>query len=77
MTLSVRMSGCQDTIAENNEAGCVVLVGRRPRVLLVESRPEAAAQLAEALGQEHFEVKVCQPEEIPRAGRGPRPATTW
>ncbi len=66
MTLSVRISGCQDTLAENNQGGAVVLVGRMPRVLLVESRPGAAAHLAEALGQEHVEVKVCSPEEIPR-----------
>ncbi len=66
MTLSVRISGCQDTLAENNQGGAVVLVGRMPRVLLVESRPGAAAHLAEALGQEHVEVKVCLPEEIPR-----------
>ena len=65
MELTARVSGCQDTLSENNEAGCVVLVGRRPRVLLVDSRPAAAAHLAEALRREHIEVKVCSPEEMP------------
>jgi uncharacterized membrane protein/uncharacterized protein YegL len=70
MPLTARVSGCQDTIAENNEASCVVLLGQQPRVLLVDSRPEAAAQLAEALGREHFEVKVCKPEEMPAGADG-------
>ena len=30
------VSDCQDTIAENNEAGCMVTVGLKPRVLLVD-----------------------------------------
>ena len=29
MTLTARVSDCQDTIAENNEAGCMVAVGLR------------------------------------------------
>ena len=47
MKLTAYVSGCQDTIPENNEAGCVVAVGQTARVLLVEGRPEAAARLAE------------------------------
>ena len=65
MTLTARMSGCQDTIPENNEGGCVVAVGQKPRMLLVESRPEAAARLAAALRREHVEVTVGSPREMP------------
>ena len=75
MMLSVQLSGCQDTLAENNEGGAVVLVGLMPRVLLVDSRPAAAAHLADALRQEHVEVKVCGPQEIP-GRRKPSIATT-
>ncbi len=65
MKLTAYVSGCQDTIPENNEAGCVVAVGQTARVLLVEGRPEAAARLAEALRRGHVEVKVCSPREMP------------
>jgi uncharacterized membrane protein len=65
MTLTARVSDCQDTIAENNEAGCVVAVGLAPRVLLVDSRPPLAAHLADALRRGHIEVTVCAPEEMP------------
>ena len=76
MTLTARVSGCQDTIAENNEAGCVVAVGQRPRVLLVESRPAPAARLAEALRREHVEVTGRLAAEDARAGGRPRSPTT-
>ena len=65
MTLTARVSDCQDTIAENNEAGCTVTVGLAPRVLLVDSRPAAAAHLADALRREHVEVTVSAAEEMP------------
>ncbi len=65
MTLTARVSDCQDTIAENNEAGCIVAVGLAPRVLLVDSRPAAAAHLADALRREHVEVTVSAAEEMP------------
>jgi uncharacterized membrane protein/uncharacterized protein YegL len=65
MTLTARVSGCQDTIPENNEGGCVMAVGRTARVLLVEGRPAAAAPLAAALRREHVEVTVGSPREMP------------
>ncbi|MGD0900110.1 MAG: VWA domain-containing protein [Thermoguttaceae bacterium] len=63
--LTVRIDDCKDTIPENNTAGCVVMVGPPPRVLLVESQPVLAAHLAKALRGENVEVEVRPPEEMP------------
>ena len=43
----------------------MVTVGLKPRVLLVDSRPAAAAHLADALRREHVEVTVSAAEEMP------------
>ena len=62
---TVQVTGCRDTLPENNEARCGVLVGPRPRVLLAESRPALARQLAAALVEQNLDVKVCTPQDIP------------
>ena len=48
-----------------------VWVGPRPRVLYVESAPESAHYLADALRAQHIDVTVATAE---RAAHGPRPA---
>jgi Ca-activated chloride channel homolog len=64
-TFTATITGCKDTIAENNQAGCVVQVGPKPRALLVESRPVLAKPLAEALAGENIEVEVRLPQDMP------------
>jgi uncharacterized membrane protein len=63
--LTARISGCKDTIPENNEAGCVVLVGPPARVLVVESQRALAGHLEKALQAENIEVDVRPPQEMP------------
>ncbi|MGA2063668.1 MAG: VWA domain-containing protein [Thermoguttaceae bacterium] len=63
--LTVRIDALKDTIRENNQAGCVVMVGPPPRVLVVESQPVLAGHLAKALGQGGIEVEVQTPQEMP------------
>jgi uncharacterized membrane protein len=63
--LTARISGCEDTLEANKQAGCVVLVGPPPRVLVVESQPVLAGHLAKALGQQDIEVEVRPPQEMP------------
>ena len=67
---SVRLSEFPDTLAENNTASFGVLVGPKPRVLLVESKPVLAAHLADALKEQNIEVQVCLPAAIPDTASG-------
>jgi Ca-activated chloride channel homolog len=65
ITFIARIEGCKDTLKDNNEGGCVVMVGPRPRVLLVESQSVLAEPLARALKGENVEVEVRPPQELP------------
>jgi uncharacterized membrane protein len=62
---TVKVGGCKDTLAENNQASCIVLIGPRPRVLLVESKPVLAQHLAAALKGENVDVEVRGPQDMP------------
>ena len=63
--LTVRVDASKDTTTGDNSAGCVVLVGPPPRVLVVESQPVLAGHLAKALSQQDIEVEVRPPQEMP------------
>ena len=62
---TVKIGGCKDTLPENNQAACLVLIGSRPRVLLVESKPVLAQHLAAALKTENVDVELHGPQDMP------------
>jgi Ca-activated chloride channel homolog len=62
---SAHIEGCKDTIRQNNQASCLVMVNPRPRALLVEGQGGAAGGLPAALGKESIDVKVCGPQQLP------------
>ena len=63
--ITAKIDGFKDTIWENNEASCAVLVDPPPRVLLVESQPVLGQHLAKTLGDENVEVEVRGPQDVP------------
>jgi Ca-activated chloride channel family protein len=67
LTAQVQAVGDQD--ARNDTASQSVWVGPRPRVLYVESAPESAHYLADALRAHHIDVTVATPEAL-RAEHG-------
>ncbi len=68
--LTARLTGFEDTIAENNETSCVILPGPRRRVLLVEGRAGAAGPLAESLRKAEMAVEVRSPEAFAASKAG-------
>ncbi|MGA2619431.1 MAG: VWA domain-containing protein [Thermoguttaceae bacterium] len=67
---TARLDGFKDTLAENNQGSCIVMVGPRPRVLLVEGQPLVGRNLAQALQAEKVEVEVRPAAELPAAAEG-------
>ena len=67
LTAQVRAEGDQD--ARNDELSESVWVGPRPRVLYVESAPESAHYLADALREQHIDVTVATADAL-RTDRG-------
>ena len=65
VTFTATLEGFKDTIAENNRAAGVVFTTARPKVLLIESQPVLAEQLASALMGEDIDVEVRRPEKMP------------
>ena len=65
VTFTIQLTGFEDTIAENNSASGVAFFDARPRVLLVENRPNLSRRLAAALSQQHIDVEVRSPERFP------------
>jgi len=65
LTLTARISGCRDTLVENNAAAAVVAVRPRPRVLVVENRPSSGEHLAKALRAGRLAVETRRPQETP------------
>jgi uncharacterized membrane protein len=69
VAFTARIEDCKDTLAENNQAGCVVQVAPKPRVLLVEGRPVLAQPLTDALKRENIEVQALAPQDPKMPGR--------
>jgi uncharacterized membrane protein len=67
LTLEAEVRTPTDSFAANNVFRKAVVVHGRPRVLYVESRPDSAAYLREALQLEGFRVDLLPPEDIPTA----------
>lgn len=63
--LTAAVDGFRDTLAENNRASALVLITRRPRVLLIEGRADSARPLAEALGRQYIDVETRPPDKMP------------
>ena len=63
---SVRISGArQDALVDNNAAAGLVYAAGKPRVLLVDSDPDAARSLVWALEEEDVEADVRPPRGMP------------
>lgn len=67
---TARLSGFRDTFTGNNEGGCAVFTGARPRALLVESEPRLGQRLGEALGARQIEVETRLPDAMPKTTEG-------
>ena len=67
--LTAQVSAAGDQDARNDALSQSVWVGPRPRVLYVESAPESAHYLAQALRAHHIDVTVATAEAL-RADRG-------
>lgn len=63
--LTAEVDGFRDTLAENNRASALVFITDRPRVLLIEGRPDSARPLAEALGRQYIDVETRPPDKMP------------
>jgi Mg-chelatase subunit ChlD len=55
----------QDSIADNNQASCVVQTGGKARALLISDKPQQARYLAAALKQEDAELDVRPSNGVP------------
>ncbi|QDT16225.1 VWA domain-containing protein [Alienimonas californiensis] len=63
---TVRISGAkQDALVDNNAATGLVYAAGKPRVLLIDSAPDAARSFVWALGEEDVEVDVRPPRGVP------------
>ena len=67
--MTAQVSAAADQDARNDALSQSVWVGPRPRVLYVESAPESAHYLAQALRAHHIDVTVATAEAL-RADRG-------
>jgi Mg-chelatase subunit ChlD len=62
---TVRVSGFEDTLLDNNAAGAMVFAQGRPRVLLIDSQPRTARHLARALAQQQIDMDIRPPQGMP------------
>ncbi len=62
---TARIKGFKDRLLDNNAAKGLVYSSGKPRVLLVDSDPKQAKQLAFALEQEGIKVDIRPPQGIP------------
>ncbi len=72
-TLTARISGFRDTLAENNMAETLLSVRPRPRAMLVENRPSSGEHLAKALRGGGLAVEVYQAPDVPDSLDGLKP----
>lgn len=64
LRLRAEISGSPDTFVQNNRAGAAITVLPPPRVLIVEGRPGAAAEITPALWNTGIESEVIQPNQL-------------
>jgi uncharacterized membrane protein len=69
-TLTIRISGFPDTLAENNTAETFVAVRPRPRAMLVENRATSCEHLAKALRGGGLAVEIRNAAEVPDSLEG-------
>ena len=62
---TVRLKGFRDKLLDNNVAKAIVFTNGKPRVLLADSDPKQAKELAYALEQEGIKVDIRPPSGIP------------
>ena len=62
---TVRISGFQDTLLDNNSDSGLVFASGKPRVLLIESSPELARHMEWALEEEGILVDTRPPQGMP------------
>ncbi|MHC4180513.1 MAG: vWA domain-containing protein, partial [Planctomycetota bacterium] len=63
--LTAEVDGSEDPLSENNRASALVFITDRPRVLLVEGRPDSGRPLAEALKRQYIDVETRPPGAMP------------
>jgi uncharacterized membrane protein len=63
-TLTARISGFRDTLAENNMAETHLTIRARPQVMLVENRPASGEHLAKALRAGGLSVESHKVQEV-------------
>ncbi len=64
LRLRAEISGSPDTFGQNNRAGAAITVLPPPRVLIVEGKPGAAAELTPTLWNTGIESEVIQPNQL-------------
>ena len=65
MALSVRISGFEDSLLDNNVASGLVFTSGQPRVLLIDSNPRSVRELTWGLSEQDIVCDVRPPEGIP------------
>jgi Ca-activated chloride channel family protein len=64
-TFTARARGYQDTLLDNNSDFGLVFTSGKPRVLVVESDPKTARELAYALEEQDVQVDIRPPQGMP------------
>ena len=64
---SPRMDRFEDTLLDNNMASGLVFASGKPRILLVDSTPDLARDLAWALEEQELQVDVRPPQGLPES----------
>jgi uncharacterized membrane protein len=62
---SVRISGCEDSLLDNNVASGLVFTSGQPRVLLIDSNPRSVRELKWGLAEQDIVCDERPPEGIP------------
>jgi uncharacterized membrane protein/uncharacterized protein YegL len=66
-TFSARVRGFHDTLLDNNSEFGLVFTSGKPRILIIESDPKSAKDLAYALEEQEVQVDVRPPQGMPDA----------
>jgi uncharacterized membrane protein len=62
---TVRISGFEDALLDNNVGGAMVFAEGKPRVLLIDSQPRTAGHLMRALAEQDIDMDVRPPRGMP------------
>ncbi len=69
VSIEARLTAERDPFPDNNRERRSLWIGERPKLLYVEGHPESARYLADALGDEGFEVTVATASGLPRSAQ--------